>query len=42
MVVTVHPSLVLRIPDQESRRAEYRRLVDDLRFCRQVLAGKAA
>ena len=42
MVVTVHPSSLLRIPDSASRKAAYREFVNDMRFCAKVLAGKAA
>lgn len=31
LAVTVHPSYLLRIPDEEARRAEYARFVADLR-----------
>jgi len=41
MVVTVHPSSLLRIPDEASRQAAYYGFVEDLRFCVRVLAGKA-
>jgi DNA polymerase len=33
LMVTIHPSFLLRIPDQEGRHAEYARFVDDLRLC---------
>ncbi len=36
-LVTVHPSLVLRMPDQTARRLEYRKFIADLR-----LAGRYA
>jgi DNA polymerase len=42
MVVAVHPSALLRMPDEASRRQAYRELVNDLRFCAKVLAGEAA
>jgi DNA polymerase len=42
MVVTVHPSSLLRMPDAESRHREYRNFVEDLRFCAKLLAQKAA
>jgi DNA polymerase len=42
MVVTVHPSSLLRMPDSASRKAAYREFVNDMRFCAKVLAGKAA
>jgi uracil-DNA glycosylase len=31
-LVTVHPSYLLRLPDEEARAAEYRRFVDDLKI----------
>jgi uracil-DNA glycosylase family protein len=31
VVATVHPSSVLRAPDEETRHAEYKRFVDDLK-----------
>jgi DNA polymerase len=37
VVATVHPSSLLRQPDEESREREYRLFVSDLR-----IAGKAA
>jgi DNA polymerase len=42
MVVTVHPSALLRMPDEASRKAAYREFVADLRFCIKVLEGKGA
>jgi DNA polymerase len=30
-LITVHPSFLLRLPDQEAQAAEYRRFIDDLR-----------
>jgi DNA polymerase len=33
LMVTIHPSFLLRIPDQEGRHAEFARFVDDLRLC---------
>jgi DNA polymerase len=42
MVVTVHPSALLRVPDEAARKQAYRDFVADLRFCAKVLAGKAA
>jgi DNA polymerase len=38
--VTIHPSAVLRARDEESRRAEYTRLVADLRGLAKTLAAK--
>jgi uracil-DNA glycosylase family protein len=36
-IATVHPSLILRIPEPEQRQEEYERLVADLRFVRSHL-----
>jgi uracil-DNA glycosylase len=36
---TIHPSSILRIDDEEQRRAEYEDLVDDFRAVRQRLAS---
>lgn len=38
-LVTVHPSYLLRLPDQEAKDREYARFVDDLRLAREALAG---
>ena len=38
LMVTVHPSFLLRIPDQTSRHAEFAHFVDDLRICGAYLA----
>jgi DNA polymerase len=37
VMATVHPSALLRAPDEETRHAEYRRFVDDLRKIATVL-----
>jgi DNA polymerase len=37
MLVTVHPSYLLRVPDAD-KRAEYRRFVADLRLARSKVA----
>jgi uracil-DNA glycosylase len=37
VLATVHPSALLRAPDEESRRAEYARFVDDLRTVAKAL-----
>jgi uracil-DNA glycosylase family protein len=37
LMVTIHPSFLLRIPDQEGRHAELARFVDDLRLCAEFL-----
>lgn len=42
LVVTVHPSLLLRIPDEESRHREYDNFVADLCFCAELIGRKAA
>jgi DNA polymerase len=42
LVVTVHPSSLLRMPDAQSRHREYRNFVEDLRFCATLLTPKAA
>lgn len=36
VMATVHPSSILRAPDDETRRLEYRRFVDDLKKLSQV------
>jgi uracil-DNA glycosylase len=41
LVVTVHPSYLLRIENEERRAAEYERLVADLRVCMAVLRAGA-
>jgi uracil-DNA glycosylase len=40
--VTIHPSALLRFPEAEQRREEYRRFVDDLRQVKQMLETQAA
>lgn len=40
-LVTVHPSYLLRLPDEESRAREYRRFVDDLRLAAKLLKSSA-
>ena len=37
IMATVHPSSILRAPDDETRRLEYRRFVDDLKKLTRVL-----
>jgi uracil-DNA glycosylase family protein len=39
IVVTIHPSYLLRIDDDERKVAEYRMFVADLRTCTKVLTG---
>lgn len=38
-MATVHPSSILRAPDDEARRAEMARLVEDLRRLRAAMEG---
>jgi len=42
VTATVHPSSILRAPDDESRHAEYARFVDDLRRVAAVIAAEPA
>jgi DNA polymerase len=37
IMATVHPSSILRAPDEESRRLEYRLFVDDLKQLKEVI-----
>lgn len=37
VMVTVHPSSILRAPDEETRRLEHRRFVDDLKKLARVI-----
>ena len=39
--VTVHPSFLLRLPDEQSQKIEYGRFVDDLRRARDLVAEAA-
>ncbi len=39
-MATVHPSSILRAPDDETRRAEMARFVEDLRALREALAAQ--
>jgi len=39
VIATVHPSSILRAPDDEARRVETRRFVDDLKTVARVLAA---
>jgi DNA polymerase len=41
VLVTVHPSYLLRLPDEESKAREYRRFVDDLRLAAKLLKSSA-
>jgi DNA polymerase len=36
--VTVHPSFLLRVPDEEARAREYRAFVRDLQEVRRLMA----
>jgi uracil-DNA glycosylase len=38
VLATVHPSSILRAPDEEARHREFEAFVDDLRLVREVLA----
>ena len=38
ILATVHPSSILRAPDDESRRADKRRFIDDLKKVAQLLS----
>jgi DNA polymerase len=42
LLVTVHPSYLLRIEDEDDKAAEYRRFVGDLKLCKKFLAAHAA
>ena len=42
IVATVHPSSILRAPDEESRHEEFTKFVQDLRQVRTVLESKRA
>jgi hypothetical protein len=37
LLVTIHPSSLLRIPDSNDKQREYAGLVADLRLCAKVL-----
>jgi DNA polymerase len=39
VIVTIHPSFVLRQQDDDSREREYKGLVTDLRRCAKLLAA---
>lgn len=41
MLVTVHPSYILRIEDEADKRAQYRHFVADLKVCAKALAKAA-
>ena len=40
-LVTVHPSYLLRLPDEEAKAREYARFVDDLRLAARLLKSSA-
>ncbi len=40
-LVTVHPSYLLRLPDEAARAREYERFVDDLRIAAALLRKSA-
>ena len=42
LLVTVHPSYLLRIEDEDDKAAEYRRFVADLKLCKKFLAAHTA
>jgi uracil-DNA glycosylase family protein len=37
VLVTVHPSYLLRLPDEDAKAAEYARFVDDLKIAAELL-----
>jgi DNA polymerase len=41
VLVTVHPSYLLRLPDEEAKAREYTRFVDDLRLAAKLLKSSA-
>jgi DNA polymerase len=41
-LVTVHPSYLLRLPDEAARAREYKRFIDDLRLAAHLHRDKAA
>jgi DNA polymerase len=42
VLVTVHPSYLLRLPDEAKKAEEHKRFVEDLRRARQAVATQAA
>jgi uracil-DNA glycosylase family protein len=40
LVVTIHPSALLRIRDSDDKKREFTGLVDDLRFCAKILRAR--
>ena len=41
VLVTVHPSYLLRLPDADAKAREYERFVDDLKIAAKVLRKSA-
>jgi uracil-DNA glycosylase len=41
MLATIHPSAILRTPDDKSRRAMFKAFVADLKTCARALAKTA-
>ena len=41
LLVTVHPSYLLRLPDEEAKAREYQRFVDDLTLAAKLLKSSA-
>lgn len=39
VMATVHPSSILRAPDEHARREEMHRFIDDLRKVARILSG---
>jgi uracil-DNA glycosylase len=42
VMATVHPSSILRAPDEETRHAEKRRFVEDLKKVAKAISHRAA
>jgi DNA polymerase len=40
LLITVHPSFILRVPDEDAKEQEYRRFVTDLGMAKTALDGK--
>lgn len=40
LLITVHPSFILRVPEPAAQEHEYRRLVDDLGIVREAPASR--
>ena len=41
VLVTVHPSYLLRLPDEEAKAREYERFVEDLKLAAKLLGSSA-